>query len=696
MPVHATDTHCLNCGISLIGAATQASNPDLPSTWQSSSGTVTLQSDTLVGGRYRLTVPLGASTMGNVWRASDERLHNKPCALKQIVLSNRSAEERTWFDREAATLAGLSHPGICAITDQFEQDGYGYLVLEMIQGRTLSEELVMHGSPGLSESEVHSWVRQLGDALAYLHCQVPAIIFRDIKPQNIMLRQDGRVALIDFGIARPVVATGGTTIGTPGYAPPEQYQGIAEPRSDQYALAATLHHLLTGRDPSHQTPFQFPPVRSFVPSLSQSVDTALARALSMRVDDRYDNIADFVASYSPSLVRPPANGLPQPQPVDPAFSARAGVPQVLTAEQVTSTVLDVAQNTGSGLRNIQDALGRAQPGAVIRLAAGEYVLDRPLEVNIPITLIGAGMDRTSVVCAADDCVMRFAGTGPMSVSDLSFVHLGARWANVVEVTASELAFAGCRFTGGVPNQARDRGGTGLSLRESASGTVVNCEMVGNNTGIELNDKAMCLLEGNSCQQNKHFGILYMQDAGGKARQNTCISNGAGILVAQHAQVLLDTNTCQHNELAGITFGFNAGGTARQNTCSGNGEGISIADEAQPLLEANSCQQNKINGISYSDHSGGKAHSNICSGNSTGIAVSDEAQPQLDSNLCQQNKANGIDYMDNAGGTARQNTCLGNGIGIFVIKPAQPSLGQNNCRGNARKEIHDWRRSGWRR
>ncbi len=145
----------------------------------------------------------------------------------------------------------------------------------------------------------------MAEALDYLHSRVPPTVFRDLKPENFMLRPDGQVMLIDFGVARPAMATGGTTIGTPGYAPPELYQGMAEPRPDQYALAASLNHMLTGRDPKRHMPFQFPPACDLVPELNPAVESALARALSMSADARYPDVQAFVTdrTRAPSVRR---------------------------------------------------------------------------------------------------------------------------------------------------------------------------------------------------------------------------------------------------------------------------------------------------------------------------------------------------------------------------------------------------------
>jgi serine/threonine protein kinase len=202
-------------------------------------------------------------------------------------------EANEYFAREADTLAQLKHQAIPAITDRFEIANRHYLVMEYVEGRNLEEELAARGEP-LPEGLVIDIARQLCDVLIYLHGLMPPIIYRDMKPSNVMLNSNGRVVLVDFGIARLFkAARKGTMIGTLGFAPPEQYQGMVDPRSDIYSLGATLHYVLTGRDPEKFPPFSFPPIRDLRPGVSSNLAGAIDAALAYEMDGRPQRVQDF-------------------------------------------------------------------------------------------------------------------------------------------------------------------------------------------------------------------------------------------------------------------------------------------------------------------------------------------------------------------------------------------------------------------
>ncbi|HET8629903.1 MAG TPA: serine/threonine-protein kinase [Thermomicrobiales bacterium] len=261
-----------------------------------------LREGTILQGRYRIVTPLGAGGMSVVYKALDLHFTNveRVCAVKEMYDTATSERTRMLrlanFEREAGLLAVLSHPLIPKIYDFFGENGRIYLVQEFVPGRNL-EVVVNETINGFPEAEVIEWGVQICDVLTYLHGQQPApVIFRDLKPSNIMMRDDRSLMLIDFGIARTFQnAQRGTMIGTEGYAPPEQYRGIADARGDIYALGATLHHIATGNDPRFETPFTFDqrPPRSLNPALSEKFEAAILKAVSYAPADRFASAAEF-------------------------------------------------------------------------------------------------------------------------------------------------------------------------------------------------------------------------------------------------------------------------------------------------------------------------------------------------------------------------------------------------------------------
>lgn len=249
--------------------------------------------------------------MSTVYKARDLRFTavSRYCAIKEMP--DTSPDIRTGqirlanFEREASLLATLSHPGIPKIYDFFSVHGRVYLVLEFIEGRDLEAQLNVREHP-MQEEEVVRLAVQICDVLEYLHGHSPqSIIFRDLKPSNIIVLPDGKVTLIDFGIAKVFQSDKrGTMIGTEGYAPPEQYRGLAEPRGDIYGLGATMHHLLTKSDPRTQTPFTFHerPIRKFNPRVSEYTEAVILQAVEYDMDRRWPSAPAFRQAIMQSSV----------------------------------------------------------------------------------------------------------------------------------------------------------------------------------------------------------------------------------------------------------------------------------------------------------------------------------------------------------------------------------------------------------
>lgn len=253
---------------------------------------------TTLGDRYLIQGVLGIGGMSAVYRARDMHFSNvnKFVAVKEMINRAMDPVVRTTivrnFEREANLLASLNHRGIPRIYDYFSINERSYLILEFIDGRDL-EVIINENSDYLTESNIIQWAVELCDVLSYLHNHKPeAIVFRDMKPSNVMITPQDHVVLVDFGIAKPFQAgQRGTMIGTEGYSPPEQYRGEATPLADVYALGATLHHALTRRDPRLEPPFSFNerPVRQINPNLSPLLEEVINISLQYDAENRYQS-----------------------------------------------------------------------------------------------------------------------------------------------------------------------------------------------------------------------------------------------------------------------------------------------------------------------------------------------------------------------------------------------------------------------
>lgn len=279
-----------------------------------------LEPQSLLQNRYRILAELGRGGMGAVYHAHDENLSVDVAIKENLVILPESERQ---FKREASLLASLRHTNLPRVIDHFVIPGQGqYLVMDFIPGDDARHILETRGP--LPEAEVVAWGQQILSALAYLHQRPQPVVHRDIKPGNIKITPDGRAVLVDFGLAKQHDTTQQTTTGakslTPGFAPPEQYGvGRTEPRTDIYALGATLYNLLTGDMPADSLEramgtATLKPLSDFNPAISERTAHAIKRALAVRPDERFATAAEFSAALPTreETVRPTAPTLPPP------------------------------------------------------------------------------------------------------------------------------------------------------------------------------------------------------------------------------------------------------------------------------------------------------------------------------------------------------------------------------------------------
>jgi serine/threonine-protein kinase len=280
---------------------------------------------TVLNGRYRITQELGRGAFGRVYRAEDMLdAASPPLAIKELQddpFTTRADKQEAvrWFRREVSTLLRLEHPSIPKVHAHWTEtvnSGPFYLAMDFIPGKTLEETLDEKGQ--IDWRQAAEWGMSLCKALAYLHGQTPPFVFRDLKPANILIEATTNAPkLIDFGIARRFTARAGqTALGTPGYAPLEQWLGRTEPRSDLYALGAVLHALVSGKKPNAElarlqaggldvpAAMQqlFPPLDTLVAGLPPAFVHAVARAVAYDVADRHPDVIALGVALGEALV----------------------------------------------------------------------------------------------------------------------------------------------------------------------------------------------------------------------------------------------------------------------------------------------------------------------------------------------------------------------------------------------------------
>lgn len=244
------------------------------------------------GGRLKVLMQLASGGLSAIYLA--EQQNKELAVVKEAVLppsvdETLRAKASEMFRREAHILTQLSHPQIARVLDHFSENGRDYLVIEFVAGHTLRQLVAKRGP--LSEDDVVEYARQLTDIIDYLHSQEPPVVHRDISPDNILLRDDGRVVLIDFGAANQYVGTAtGTLVGRQAYIAPEQLRGKACPASDFYALGGTLSFLLTGKDP---TPLAVSHPVSDAPRVSEQLDATVARLTAFDVKQRLSSAQEL-------------------------------------------------------------------------------------------------------------------------------------------------------------------------------------------------------------------------------------------------------------------------------------------------------------------------------------------------------------------------------------------------------------------
>lgn len=256
-----------------------------------------LEIGSIVDGKYKVLTKVGQGGMSVVYLAMNERA-NKQWAIKEVRKDGVKDFEvvKQGLVVETDMLKRLNHSYLPSIIDVIDQKDNFLIVMDYIEGNPLSQKIEEYGAQ--PQELVIKWAKQLCDVLGYLHTRTPAIIYRDMKPANVMLRPDGNITLIDFGTAREykeqnVADT--TCLGTKGYAAPEQFggKGQTDARTDIYCLGVTLYHLVTGMNPA-EPPYEIKPIRQINPALSSGLEKIILKCTRPDPDERYQSCAELM------------------------------------------------------------------------------------------------------------------------------------------------------------------------------------------------------------------------------------------------------------------------------------------------------------------------------------------------------------------------------------------------------------------
>lgn len=256
-----------------------------------------LEIGSVIDGKYKILRMVGKGGMSVVYQAVNEKA-NKIWAIKEVrkdgVQNFEVVKQNLIVETEL--LKRFNHPNLPSIIDVIDSEGSFLIVMDYIEGNSLSKALETDGAQ--SQDDVIEWAKQLCDVLGYLHSRKPPIIYRDMKPANVMLKPDGNISLIDFGTAREFKSTSvedTTCLGTQGYAAPEQYggHGQTDARTDIYCLGATMYHLVTGHNPS-KPPYEMYPIRHWNPTLSSGLEEIIIKCTQRNPDDRYQSCSELL------------------------------------------------------------------------------------------------------------------------------------------------------------------------------------------------------------------------------------------------------------------------------------------------------------------------------------------------------------------------------------------------------------------
>ncbi|GCE31535.1 hypothetical protein KDA_70190 [Dictyobacter alpinus] len=647
--------------------------------------------------RYHILQKLGQGGFGAIYLVEDQLFNNTHRAVKEMGMRGLDADETKEaieaFRNEATLLANLSHPNLPRIYDHFEEHGRWYLVMDYIDGETLEKRLEKTTGGALPLKEVVELGIQLCTVLGYLHSHQPPIIFRDLKPDNVMLTDDGQLYLIDFGIARffkPGQSKDTMNLGTPGYAAPEQYGRMQTTiRSDIYSLGATLYQLCSGIHPG-LTPFlQQPPELDPTVPANVALEKLIMQMLEMKEQQRPKDTGVVKQELQRvQQMQQTASIRQMVQPVQPRISTTTtSLPATpLTLEPRASII--VAQQGGGDYTSLSEAIQQAEPGTFIFLREGIYkesiILDKPIEIiaNGPreqVVLEGAGSH--CVVMQTSSATMRGltirCPEGPR----------GKTW-RAIHITEGELFIENCDISSASSScitilnantnptirycTIHDSAGHGIAISQNAHATIEYCDIFNHSrSGIHVTIGADPIVRHCNVYDCQLYGLL-IQDLGRGTFEDCDIHHHgyAAVTVNNQSNPLLLRCQLHDNQKYGIEILQEGQGSYQDCEIFANGvDNVSITTGSTPYFYLCRIHEAQQHGIIVTDNGKGiLEYCDIFANQAANVAIASGGDPQLQRDTISKGQDYGVIVTANGRGTIDNCTLIDNARGAISIEP----------------------------
>ncbi len=699
---------CFQCGNLL--PATPANSPSsshvtavLPAL---THATGLLKPTTLLNGRYRIVRKIGQGGFSAVYLVEDLVFNAAHRVIKEMSLQTtgsqpldpqESLQAIASFQQEAMLLAGLTHPNLPRIYDHFEQQQqHWYIVMDYIGGQTLEERLGQAQGGKLSLQHVLPLARQLCTVLAYLHSLTPPIIFRDLKPANVMVTGEEHVYLIDFGIARlfkPGQSKDTVALGSPGYAAPEQYgRAQSTTLSDIYSLGATLHHLLSGCDPS-DAPFQFAPLTL----LESEPGGAAISALIQRM-------VQITPEQRPQTIQEVKQGLQidQPGTSQPIMTGATQNKQITNNTGSSGTAVVVAPS-GGAYTSISEAVQQVPEKTRILIQPGIYLESVVIEKQVE--LVGDGPREQIVLMGQQDSCLRMASDVLALVQGLTIQGHALKKA-AVDIGQGQMVMSECDIT--------SQSGPCIHIHSAAARPIVrNCIIHdGRQEGILISEQGAGSIENCDIRANVYPGIV-VKTGGTPFVRNCKIHDGKGSGIFVHDQGTGSFEDCDIYANASDGISVTTGGAPTIRRCKINhgkqsgifvlkqgagifedcdifsnaNAGIFIKNGGAPTVRRCKIYAGKQSGIFVSEQGAGTFEQcDIYANAYPGISVQSRGAPIVRHSTIHDGKQNGIHVSEQGNGTFEHCDIFANTYPDVVVKTGgMPTV--RFC------SIHDGKQSG---